>query len=81
MVLEKQDSGISLATTGTTDSEKQSSLSSDLGDLKDLDDIEVFTGVYKDLNDVFLDEYYDEDTPVAAHRKVCCSLCRYVDYH
>ena len=71
MVLEKQDSGISLSTTTTADSDKN-----DLGILKDLEDAFQDLKVFRDLDDVFADDFYYDDEPVAAHKKVCCALCR-----
>ena len=67
MVLEKQDSGISLATTtsdGGGDIARLDGTWSECGDPPNMD------------GDLLKDGEEDDGEPVAAHKKVCCALCR-----
>ncbi len=64
MVLEKQDSGISLATMSDgTDIGRLDSTSSECGDhMTDMD--------------LLLNGDNEDEEPIKAHKKVCCALCR-----
>ena len=64
MVLEKQDSGISLATTSDSGEIFRSDSVSDCGDL------------HWEMDSVFMNGEEDDEEPVKAHKKVCCALCR-----